>query len=112
MDVGLFLRFQAKLIICVSLVFAGPQLVSWMFPVFWVDDPKNLNNAFYFSYLIGCWYFIFKSGSFSSYPEDYGFTEYHIRLPSFLRAIVSSYCWLVGAFVGWSPIIAIAVARP
>ena len=108
MEIKVFIHFFTKLIICMVLVFSVPHLISRMFPVFWVDDPLDLKTLVGFVYLLGSWGLLGLSNLITHHPEDQGFTGFGnpaYGKPFLLRAIVSSFCWLVSLFVMLLPFI-------
>ncbi len=70
MDRSLLLRFFTNPIICVSLVIAVPQVVRWLFPVFWGEDYMGLTFGFKLVYVFVSWGFLGWRDVLQYHPED------------------------------------------
>ena len=111
MDGRLLVRFFTTYAIRVGLVIAVPQVVAWLFPVFWVEDHMNLKMAFAIVYLIASWVLLSRGDVITHYPEDQGF-GYNFGKPLLLRGLLSTFCWVVAVVGGCSPFIGLYLAKP
>ena len=106
MDGRLLVRFFTTYAICVPLVIAVPQVIAWLFPVFWVEEGVAIKLV----YIFGSLGFLGWRGVFQYHPEDQGF-GYNFGKPLLLRGLLSTFCWLVGLSALSSPLIGLYLVK-